>query len=46
MSPRFWKSLALALLIAAVTYIVTRRLFGVAFLLLPLSFIGRSGHED
>jgi hypothetical protein len=42
MSSRFWISLLLAVLIAALTFLVSRRLFGVTFLLLPLFFL-RSG---
>jgi hypothetical protein len=45
MSSRFWTALVVALLIAALTYVVSRRLFGFTFLLLPLFFVwgGRRG---
>jgi hypothetical protein len=41
MSSRFWMALLVAVLIAALTYVVSRRLFGVGLLLVPLCFIGR-----
>ena len=41
MSSRFWIALLVAVLVAALTYVVSRRLFGVGLLLLPLFFIGR-----
>jgi hypothetical protein len=40
MTSRFWMALIVGLLVAALTYVVTRRLFGVAFLFLPLFFMG------
>lgn len=45
MSSRFWISLLVAVLVAAVVYLVTRRVFGFTLLLLPLFFVwgGRSG---
>ncbi len=43
MSSRFWMTLLVAVLVAALTYVVSRRLFGVGLLLLPLFFLGRSG---
>jgi hypothetical protein len=45
MSSRFWISLLVAVAVAAVVYLVTRRVFGFAFLLLPLFFVwgGRPG---
>jgi hypothetical protein len=46
MSSRFWISLLIAVLIAALTYVVSRRVFGVAFLLLPLFFVWGSGPRD
>jgi hypothetical protein len=44
MTSRFWMALLAGLLIAALTYVITRRVFGVAFLFLPLFFMwgGRS----
>jgi len=47
MSSRFWIALVVAVLVAALTYVVSRRLFGVTFLLLPLYFAwgGRSGER-
>jgi hypothetical protein len=44
MSSRFWIALLVAVLVAALTYVVSRRLFGVGLLLLPLFFLwsGRS----
>ncbi len=44
MSNRFWISLLVAVVVAVVVYLVTRRLFGFTFLLLPLFFVwgGRS----
>jgi hypothetical protein len=46
MSSRFWISLMVALLVAALVYVVSRRLFGVTFLLLPLFFAWGSGPKD
>lgn len=44
MSSRFWMSLLVTVLVAALVYVVSRRLFGVALLLIPLFFVGgRSG---
>jgi hypothetical protein len=45
MTSRFWISLLVAAVVAVVVYLVTRRLFGFTFLLLPLFFVwgGRSG---
>ncbi len=45
MSSRFWMALLVAVLIAALTYVVSRRLFGVTFLLLPFFFWG-GGRKD
>jgi len=42
MTSRFWMSLLVAVAVAALVYLVTRRLFGFAFLLLPLFFVGGS----
>ena len=44
MTSQFWIALLVAVL-AAVAYLVTRRLFGFTLLLLPLFFVwgGRSG---
>jgi hypothetical protein len=39
MSSRFWMSLLVAVAVAAVVYLVTRRLFGFSLLLLPLFFV-------
>jgi hypothetical protein len=44
MSSRFWMALLVAVLVAALTYVVSRRVFGVGLLLLPLFFLGR-GHS-
>jgi hypothetical protein len=45
-SSRFWLSLLVAVLVAALVYVVTRRVFGVTFLLLPLFFVwGGSGRD-
>jgi hypothetical protein len=46
MSSRFWMALLVAVLIAALTYVVSRRLFGVGLLLLPLFFLGRGHRGD
>ncbi len=45
MSSRFWIALVVVLLVAALVYIVTRRLFGFTLVLLTLFFVwgGRSG---
>ena len=40
MTSRFWMALLVRLLVAALTYVVTRRVFGVALLFLPLFFLG------
>lgn len=47
MTSRFWMALLVAVLVAALTYVVSRRLFGVGLLLLPLFFLssGRSGER-
>jgi hypothetical protein len=47
MSSRFWMSLLVAVAVAALVYLVTRRLFGFTFLLLPLFFVwgGRPGRR-
>jgi hypothetical protein len=47
MSSRFWMALLVAVLVAALTYVVSHRLFGVGLLVLPLFFIwrGRSGEQ-
>jgi hypothetical protein len=44
MTSRFWMALLAGVLIAVLTYVITRRVFGVAFLFLPLFFMwgGRS----
>lgn len=39
MTSRFWMSLLVAVIVAVVVYLVTRRLFGFTFLLLPLFFV-------
>ena len=41
MSSRFWMALLVAVLVAALTYVVSRRVFGVGLLLVPLFFLGR-----
>jgi hypothetical protein len=46
MSSRFWVALLAALLIAALTYIVSRRVFGFAFLLLPVFLLWGRGPKD
>jgi hypothetical protein len=46
MSSRFWTALIVAVLIAALTYVVSRRLFGVGLLLVPLFFLGRGGNGE
>jgi len=45
MSSRTWMLLLVALLIAALVFVVSRRLFGFTLLLFPLFFLwgGRSG---
>jgi hypothetical protein len=43
MSSRTWTFLLAALLVAALTFFVSRRLFGVGILLLPLFFFWGSG---
>ena len=46
MSSRFWMALLVAVLLAALTFVVSRRLFGVTFLLLPLFFLGNGRSGD
>ena len=46
MTSRTWTLLVVALLIAALTFLVSRRLFGVGVLLLPLFFFWGSGPKD
>ena len=46
MSSRFWMALVVAVLVAALTYLVSRRLFGVGLLLLPLFFLGRGSSGE
>jgi uncharacterized membrane protein len=46
MSSRFWIALMVAVLVAALTYVVSRRVFGFAFLLLPIFFLWGSGPKD
>jgi hypothetical protein len=43
MSSRFWLSLLVAVLFAALVYVVTRRLLGFTLLLLPLFFAWGGG---
>ena len=43
MSSRAWTLLIAALLVAALTFFVSRRLFGVGILLLPLFFLWGNG---
>jgi hypothetical protein len=46
MSSRFWMALLVAVLVAALTYMVSRRLFGIGLLVLPLFFLGRGGSGE
>ena len=46
MSSRTWTLLLFALLIAALTFFVSRRLFGVGLLLLPLFLFWGDGPKD
>ena len=45
MSSRTWTLLLVDLLIAALTFFVSRRLFGVGILLLPLFFLWGDGSK-
>ena len=45
MSSRWWTLLIASLLVAALTFFVSRRLFGVGILLLPLFFWGARRHD-
>lgn len=46
MSSRFWIALLVALLIAALTFVVSRRLFGFTLLVLPLYFLSSGKPKD
>jgi hypothetical protein len=46
MSSRFWMALLVAVLVAALTYVVSHRVFGVGLLVLPLFFLGRDSSGE
>jgi hypothetical protein len=46
MSSRTWTLLLVALLVAALAFFVSRRLFGVGILLLPLFFLWGRGPKS
>lgn len=46
MSSRFWISLLIVVLVAALVYVVSRRFFGFTFLLLPLFFAWGGRRRD
>jgi hypothetical protein len=46
MSSRTWTLLLVAVLVAALTFFVSRRLLGVGILLLPLFFLWGGGPKD
>jgi len=43
MTSRFWMSLLVAVLVAALVFVVTRRVFGFGLLLLPVFFAWGGG---
>jgi hypothetical protein len=46
MSSRFWIALVVAVLVAILVFVVSRRLFGFSLLLLPLFFVWGGGGKN